>query len=282
MLPLSRLHRRFHEAGALNALVNLYGFVDDRVFLTKSGELGVVLRLAGADDECLSHDDRDRIARRFESALRLCDEHLRLLQYLLKRDEVELPRATHADPAIHRVLTTRADFLAAHRGPLSSVELYLVVLSDAWAPRRSWASLVRALGRTPVATVRDLLSAQGTVLTLDHALRQARDHLLAKVESVRLLLDEVVSPRVLTAPEAFRFFRQLLNYDREKATAVPLVASTFLDYAVGDSSLECHRGHLRLDDVYVQVLTLKHPPAQTRAHLFDALLDVSSNLVLVT
>jgi hypothetical protein len=226
MLPLSRIHRGFHEAGALNALVNLYGFVDDRVFLTKSGELGVVLRLAGADDECLPHDERDRVARRFESALRLCDDHIRLLQFLLKRDEVELPRATHADPAIHRVLTTRADFVAAHREPLSSVELYLVVLSDAWTPHRSWASTLRALGRAPVATVRDRLSARGTVLTLDDALQQARDQPLAKVESVGLLLDEVVSPSVLTAPAAFQFFRQLLNYDRQKATVVPLLEST--------------------------------------------------------
>src|SRR6202040_1278326 len=56
----------------------------------------------------------------------------------------------------------------------------------------------------------------------------------------------------------------------------------FLDYDTGDSALECHRTHLRLDDHYVRVLTLKEPPAQTFPLLFQALYDIPSNLLLVS
>jgi len=49
MLNLKRIVKNYEEAGALNAQVNLYGFLDDQVFLTKSGDLGVILEVRGVD-----------------------------------------------------------------------------------------------------------------------------------------------------------------------------------------------------------------------------------------
>jgi type IV secretion system protein VirB4 len=86
---------------------------------------------------------------------------------------------------------------------------------------------------------------------------------------------------VLPKAEAFTFFRQLLNYDPSKADAIRLTRDTFVDYDAGDSALECHRTHLRLDDYYVRVLTLKEPPAQTFPHLFQAVYEIPSNLILM-
>ena len=280
MLTVRRIHRDFRETGALNALIQLYAFVDDRVFLTKGGELGVVLKLAGVDAECLDHEERDRVTRRFDSALRLCDDHLRLLQYLIRRNHITLPRTGHPTPAVHQLLRARADFLATDRAPMSSVDLYLVVLSDRWAATRYSAVRWRAFVRQPLATLRDALSSPRTFHALDADLADAQRQLLAKIDSLVLLLEDTVHPTVLPAPEAFRFFRRLLNYDPTKADAIPLAEATFLDYAVADSALECHRGHLRLDDYYVKVLTLKHPPSRTFANLLDGLLDLPSNLIV--
>src|SRR2546428_8604799 len=44
----------------------------------------------------------------------------------------------------------------------------------------------------------------------------------------------------------------------------------------------CHRGHLRLDDYYVKVLTLKEPSAQTFPLIFKRLLEVQANYYIVT
>ena len=280
MLTVRRIHKGFRETGALNALIPLYAFVDDRVFLTKGGDLGVVLKVTGVDAECLDHEERDRISRRFDSALRLCDDHVRLLQYLIKRDHVTLPRTGHPTAAVQQLLHARADFLATDRAPLSSMDLYLVILSDRWATTRYSAVRWRALVRHPLAALRDTLSSSRTLRALDTDFENARRQLLAKVESLTLLLEDTVRPTVLLAPKAFRFFRQLLNYDPAKADAIPLTEPTFLDYAVADSALECHRGYLRLDDYYVQVLTLKHPPSRTFANLLDGLLDLPSNLIV--
>src|SRR5438309_8482056 len=44
----------------------------------------------------------------------------------------------------------------------------------------------------------------------------------------------------------------------------------------------CHRGHLRLDDYYVKVLTLKEPSAQSFPLIFKRLLEVEANYYVVT
>ena len=54
MLNIARVLKPWKEAASLNAQINLYGFWDASTFLTKSGDLGVVLRVGGID-YLLSH-----------------------------------------------------------------------------------------------------------------------------------------------------------------------------------------------------------------------------------
>lgn len=53
MINLTKLFKDYNDAGPLNEYINLYGFADDQVFLTKSGDLGVVVHVDGIDHECL-------------------------------------------------------------------------------------------------------------------------------------------------------------------------------------------------------------------------------------
>src|SRR5690606_12643046 len=94
-------------------------------------------------------------------------------------------------------------------------------------------------------------------------------------------LQETLGVRLLNKKEAFRFFRRLLNYSPSKQH-VDLQYDSHVDYFATDSAFECHRDHLRLDDYYVQVLTLKEPPAQTFARLFRDLESLSANYVIAS
>ena len=85
MVSVGRILRDYRDAGSVNGLLALWGFVDDTTFLTKAGHVGVVYRVRGVDYEGLSHPQRQALAHRFEAALRLLDEHCRVYQYLLKR-----------------------------------------------------------------------------------------------------------------------------------------------------------------------------------------------------
>src|SRR5262249_1561039 len=72
-----------------------------------------------------------------------------------------------------------------------------------------------------------------------------------------------VGPRRLAKQDAFRFFRQLVNYDHRTAATTRLKYDTHLDYFVGDSAIDCHRDHLVVGDQQVKVLSMKEPPAHT-------------------
>src|SRR5205823_2390090 len=48
------------------------------------------------------------------------------------------------------------------------------------------------------------------------------------------------------------------------------------------SALECHRSHLKLDDYFVKVLTLKEPPPRTQSYALRGILEISAEFILVT
>ncbi len=91
MLNLKRIFKNYEEAGSLNAMVNLFGFIGPQVFLTKSGEVGVMLEIHGVDYECLDAPAIDGLTKRLESALRLFDENYRIYQLLFKRNRNGAP-----------------------------------------------------------------------------------------------------------------------------------------------------------------------------------------------
>ena len=67
MLNLQKLVKPWSESAALNAHINLYGFWTDTTFLTKTGDLGLVLRVDGVDYESLDNAEQQYAVKRFES-----------------------------------------------------------------------------------------------------------------------------------------------------------------------------------------------------------------------
>src|SRR5213083_25628 len=107
MVKISRILKDYRQAGSVNSLVSLWGFVDEATFLTKSGALGLVYRLRGVDYECLDHPERAAIAHRFEQALRQLDESFRVYQYVIKRPAPVVTGAPHPHPVVNEALTRR-------------------------------------------------------------------------------------------------------------------------------------------------------------------------------
>ena len=58
MLRIAQILRDYREAGSVNGLLALWGFVDETTFLTKAGHVGVVYRVRGVDYEGLTHGQR--------------------------------------------------------------------------------------------------------------------------------------------------------------------------------------------------------------------------------
>ena len=91
MLKLSKIVKSYKETGSLNENVSVFGFLDDQVFLTKGGDVGVVMRVEGVDYECLDHKQTDDLTKRLESALRLLGPQFRVYQFLFKSGNETIP-----------------------------------------------------------------------------------------------------------------------------------------------------------------------------------------------
>jgi type IV secretion system protein VirB4 len=279
MIRLPRLLKDYRDAGAFHTLLNLSGFMDDEAFLTKSGDVGVVLRVQGVDDECLTRAQTDQVTRRLTLALRALDERCRLYQYVLKRESPEIPHAQARHPVVHTAVRDRVAQLQGPSASLWRVDLYMAVVYEGWRhqPRTAADRLRRVL-----AGPRARLATDQTVRVMDDELRQARRLLTHRVDNFVMALRDVVAIDVVSKDEAFSLFRRLLNIAPAKADAVRLVHDTFADFFACDSLLECYRDHLRLDEYHVKVLTLKEPPAQTLAHALHDLEQIASHLVLAS
>jgi len=285
MLRLERIFKDYRETGSLAEQINLFGFIGPEVFLTKSGEVGLILEVRGVDYECLDQRSIDQLTKRLESALRLFDEHCRVYQYLFKCSGERIPYRLYASPVVDAAIGSRMAYLAGKADKLYSLAIYFAVLyrpADAAEALGRWLA---RFGENPREALGEFLArfsgAQQTV-ALDSRMEAAEITLLAKVRGFVLQVSDFLTVRVLGKHEAFGVLKRLVNFDCQKLELARLKHDTFLDYYLPESHLECHRRHLRVDDYYVKVLTLKEPAAQSFPLILERLLEVEANYYVVT
>src|SRR6266540_4184337 len=274
MLKVQRILRDYQNAGSVNSLLALWGFVDEQTFLTKTGHVGIVYRLAGVDYECVDQAQRRDIVHRFEAALRILDESCRVYQYLCKRRIAPIEPAPCAKPLVHEAIQRRAEYLNARSDDLYDVDLYLVLIYEGLRPGLTTSTRLSGLLRSPRRALREWLSSSAVLQLLEADLDRAVGQLHHKAGAFEVQLADSVRPVRLDKTDAFRFFRRLVNYAGEKAAGAVLKYDTHLDYFVADSAVECHRTHLDLGDIRVKVLTMKEPPSATFAHVLEDLYTV--------
>jgi len=172
MVSIQRIFRDYREAGSVNSLLALWGFVDDVTFLTKAGHVGMVFRLAGVDYECLDDAGRRAAVHRFEAALRVLDEHCRIYQYLCKRRIDPIEAAVCDDPIVNEAIQQRVAFLNARRDELYEVDLYLVLVYEGIRKRPTSTRLER-LFRNPQRALREWLSTETVFHLVEDDLNRA-------------------------------------------------------------------------------------------------------------
>ena len=279
MLKLKRILRDYQEAGSVNSLLALWGFVDDHTFLTKAGHVGFVYRLAGADYECLDRAQRREVVHRFEAALRLLDDSCRVYQYLCKQ-RIEPIKAGPCDhPIAKNAIRRRVEYLNGRRHELYEIALYLVLVYEGLPRHGSTSTRLQGVLRQPRRALREWLSTKATFALLEADLDRAVGQLHQKATAFEVQLADTLRPVRLGKPDAFRFFRRLLNYTPHKAAGATLRHDTHLDYFVADCSVDCHRDHLDVGDSHVKVLTMKEPPGATFAHLLEDLYTIPGEFI---
>src|SRR5277367_909120 len=144
MLNIARILKPWKEAASLNAQINLYGFWDATTFLTKSGDLGIVLRVGGVDYESLDSGEQEYAVKRLEAALKAFGPGFHVYQYLFKHNRPDVPFAEYDDPVVATAIDQRRRFFDAKGDHLYTVEiLYCVVLEGARSKTGIGAGITR-------------------------------------------------------------------------------------------------------------------------------------------
>src|SRR5271155_4725601 len=186
MLRLSRIFKNYNETGSLSGQINLFGFVGPSVFLTKSGEVGVILEVRGVDYECLDAAVIDGLTKRLESALKLFDENYRVYQYLFKRNNERIPYKLYGNSIVDAAIKNRIAYLGSKADTLFSLSLYYVVLYQGFQTVHKLGSALAEFPKNPKKAVADLqahFSSQKQVDALGQHVTNAESVLLQKVRS---------------------------------------------------------------------------------------------------
>src|SRR5262245_12250966 len=179
MVKLKRIVKDYQESGAVNSLVNLFGFVDDHVFLTKSGDLGVVLQLQGRDYECLDFPELNHICRRFEATLRAFDPSFRLYQYIIKRDSARIPhQAAYPSAVVREAVFSRVEYLESKANQMYTLDCYIVVLYEGSRHTLRLSDKLKLFARRPLAGIASLLSSAARILLIEQRIDEGRQTLV--------------------------------------------------------------------------------------------------------
>src|SRR3989454_3524335 len=242
MLRLNRIFKNYEETGSFNEQVNLYGFIDQHVFLTKTGDLGVVLEVRGVDYECLDADTLDGLTKRLESAFKLFDENYRVYQYVFKRNNETIPYKLYGNAVVDTAIKNRIAYLVTKADTLFSLSIYYVVFFEGFRYRRTFGSALLEFPKHPAKALGELsaqFSARKQIVLIDREISKGQASLLQKVESFILQVSDFLPVRLLDKQEASRVLKKTLNFAPEKVESARLKYDTFLDYYLCESHLEC-------------------------------------------
>jgi type IV secretion system protein VirB4 len=257
-----RLLRHQIGRGALHNMLAPIEFIDGECFATRTGHVGLFLRLDPVPFECLDQEQLDELSRRWEAAVRVLEPEMRVYQYLFKRELPEIPHRPVSHPVLARTTTDRVRYLRTEKGLLFSIEVCLALLYE--------------ITREAKFTLPEKGAAD-----LDHDLRIAAHQLRVTAASLIEGLRGALTAQILPKQAAFLCLRRMLNYAPEIADARLLSRDWDLDWQIGDSSVDCD-GVLKVDRYFVRTLTLKEPPLQTYAHILRGLYELPCNAVMVT
>jgi type IV secretion system protein VirB4 len=284
MLHLDKVIKPWKESACLNAHINLYGFWNETAFITKSGDVGMVLSIPGVDYESLDRSEQEYAVKRLEAALKAFGPGFHVYQYLFKSNGPDIPFAKYDDPIVEAAIDQRRKFFEAKREHLYQVEIFYCILLEGARSKTGVGTALARLLRDPEGAIAELKSqfTNDTMKTLLHThIERDIQRLDQHVQAFSRQLADFMQIEILNQQGQFRFFRRLLNYDDWRVAGRPQ-STQFLDYQVVNSDIEAERDHLRVGDHVIRVLTMKEAINERRPLVLDALLKIPANFYVVT
>src|SRR5215472_1752532 len=206
MLRLSKIVKNYKETGALNENVAVYGFVDGQAFLTKGGDVGVVMRVEGVDYECLDHKQTDDLTKRLESALRLLGSQFRVYQLLFKAGNETIPFEIYENRVVKQAVEDRIAYFKNRASELYSLQIYFVILYEGAKHRAKLSASLVKLATEPkqgLEELRGFIGSKKETVLIGSAIERQHRLLLHQVRSFILQLSDFVRIETVNKQQAF-------------------------------------------------------------------------------
>src|SRR5712692_5231009 len=198
MLRVDEVIKPWKESAALNDHINLYGFWNETAFLTKSGDLGMVLSVPGVDYESLDRSEQEYAVKRLEAALKAFGSGFHVYQYLFKSNRpdipfatyddlewdvravrfekvLDIPFATYDDLVVDAAIDQRRKFFEAKRDHLYQIEIFYCILLEGPRSKTGVGTALARFLRDPAGAVEEL-RAQFTNDSMKTLLRTHVEH----------------------------------------------------------------------------------------------------------
>jgi type IV secretion system protein VirB4 len=262
------------RADPLNREIPIACFVNEHVFFTKHGDLGLVFRLNGVDYESLDHPARKRVARRFEEASRLLDERFHLTQTYFKRRADGFTAPPCANSVAAAAIRRDVERLNAQRDHLYTFDAYAVILATGLVTTRQqklWPTLSTLSLTHPLQALQSLFWTPSVIRVLDGDLMRAVGTLQHVAGAWQSHLRDSVRLTLVGQEEAYRYFRRLVNHAPAKIAQPMPAHGQHLDYHLGDSEARLYHDHLTIDGQTVRMMAMKEPTGHTFANILEDL-----------
>src|SRR5579859_2891244 len=266
---LRKAIRNYKETGALSENVSIFGFIDDNCFITKNGDVGLILAVKGIDYECLDQRELDTTTKRLEAAFKLFGPEFRIYQYLFKTPfELQEP-PPYDDPAVNLAEQERFRYFRQKADQLFSVAFYYsIVYSGPSTTTRM--TLTKALAsffsKGPaegMKTLQTLFSAEKEILLIEEEISPSQTALLRITHSFISQIADLVEINLLDKRAAFRMLRKLLNVDPQRMQHDQLTFDVLTDKFLVGAPIEAHNDHLQIEGYYTRILTLREEPSES-------------------
>ncbi|MFP5205708.1 MAG: VirB4 family type IV secretion system protein [Acidobacteriota bacterium] len=284
MLRLDKILKAWKNAAAYGDHINLYGFWNESAFLTKSGDLGMVLRVRGVDYESLDYDKQEYNVKRLEAALKNFEPGFHVYQYLFKTNNPEIPFASYDDTRVQTGQDLRRELFRQKADRLFEIEIYYCILLEGARSKTGISAALQRLFHDPTGGLNELkaqFSNRGMKILLRTQIERDLARLEQRVQAFVGQLADLMRIEVLDYKDQFRFFRRLLNFDAWRIAGEPKHPQ-FLHDQVVNSEIRSERDHLRIGDDFVRILTMKEAIGETRPLALDALLKIPANFIAVS
>ena len=156
MLRVDKVIKPWKNSACLNDHINLYGFWNETAFLTKSGDVGMVLSVPGVDYESLDRSEQEYAVKRLEAALKAFGPGFHVYQYLFKSNRPDIPFAKYDDPIVAAAVEQRRKFFEAKRDHLYQVEIFYCILLEGARSKTGVGAAFGQLFRDPAGAIGEL------------------------------------------------------------------------------------------------------------------------------